>query len=47
MSLKTLHALGPLHGLGIARRIEQRSRDVLELNEGTVDTSLPRREGER
>ena len=29
MILKTLHALGPLHGFGIARRIEQVSEDVL------------------
>ena len=36
MILKTLHALGPLHGFGIARRIEQVSGDVLQLNEGTV-----------
>jgi PadR family transcriptional regulator, regulatory protein PadR len=42
MILKTLHALGPLHGFGIARRIEQLSRDVLHLNEGTVYTSLLR-----
>src|SRR6266852_590327 len=42
MILKTLHALGPLHGFGIARRIEQVSEDVLTLNEGTVYTSLPR-----
>jgi PadR family transcriptional regulator len=34
--------LGPLHGFGIARRIEQVSRDVLQLNEGTVYTSLLR-----
>jgi transcriptional regulator len=40
--LKTLHALGPLHGFGIARRIEQVSDDVLQLNEGTVYTSLLR-----
>jgi transcriptional regulator len=40
--LKTLHALGPLHGFGIARRIEQVSEDVLKLNEGTVYTSLLR-----
>ena len=39
---KTLHALGPLHGFGIARRIEQVSEDVLKLNEGTVYTSLLR-----
>ena len=42
MILKTLHALGPQHGFGIARRIEQISRDVLQLNEGTVYTSLMR-----
>ena len=42
MILKTLHALGPLHGFGIARRIEQLSDEVLQLNEGTVYTSLLR-----
>jgi len=42
MILKTLHALGPQHGFGLARRIEQVSRDVLQLNEGTVYTSLLR-----
>jgi transcriptional regulator len=42
MIMKTLHALGPLHGFGIARRIEQLSEDVLTLNEGTVYTSLLR-----
>ena len=42
MILKTLHALGPQHGFGIARRIEQVSHDVLQLNEGTVYTSLLR-----
>src|SRR5277367_6645098 len=42
MVLKTLHALGPQHGFGIARRIEQASQDVLQLNEGTVYTSLLR-----
>src|SRR5882757_10512270 len=42
MVLKTLHALGPLHGFGIARRIEQVSEEVLQLNEGTVYTSLLR-----
>lgn len=42
MVLKTLHAMGPLHGFGIARRIEQLSDDVLQLNEGTVYTSLLR-----
>jgi len=42
MILKTLHALGPLHGFGIARRLEQVSREVLQLNEGTVYTALLR-----
>lgn len=42
MILKTLDAMGPLHGFGIARRIEQLSEDVLKLNEGTVYTSLLR-----
>ena len=42
MILKTLQALGPLHGFGIARRIEQLSEEVLQLNEGTVYTSLLR-----
>lgn len=42
MILKTLHALGPQHGFGVARRIEQISEDVLTLNEGTVYTSLLR-----
>ncbi len=40
--LKTLDALGPLHGYGIARRIEQLSQDLLRLNEGTVYASLLR-----
>jgi PadR family transcriptional regulator, regulatory protein PadR len=39
MVLKTLHGLGPLHGFGIARRIEQLSENVLQMNEGTVYTS--------
>ncbi|HSU62175.1 MAG TPA: PadR family transcriptional regulator [Bryobacteraceae bacterium] len=42
MVLKTLDALGPLHGYGIARRIEQISHDVLQLNEGTLYTALLR-----
>ena len=42
MVLKTLQAMGPLQGFGIARRIEPGSEDVLELNEGTVYTSLLR-----
>jgi transcriptional regulator len=36
MVLKTLDVLGPLHGCGIARRIEQISGDVLTLNQGTL-----------
>jgi len=39
MLLKVLDALGPQHGYGIARRIEQVSQQVLQLNEGTVYTS--------
>jgi transcriptional regulator len=42
MVLKTLSAMGPLHGFGIARRIEQISDGVLDLNEGTVYTALLR-----
>jgi PadR family transcriptional regulator, regulatory protein PadR len=42
MILKTLQAMGPLHGFGIARRLEQLSEEVLQLNEGTVYTSLLR-----
>ena len=42
MILQTLHVLGPQHGFGLARRIEQVSEDVLRLNEGTVYTSLLR-----
>ena len=42
MILKALEALGPLHGFGIARRLEQVSDDLLRLNEGTVYTALLR-----
>ena len=42
MVLKTLDALGPLHGYGIARRLEQISEDMLRLNEGTVYAALLR-----
>ena len=42
MVLQTLGSMGPLHGYGIARRIEQISEDVLKLNEGTVYASLTR-----
>src|SRR5450432_2252053 len=36
MALKTLDVLGPLHGYGIARRIEQISGDLLSVNQGTL-----------
>ncbi|MGH9312592.1 MAG: PadR family transcriptional regulator [Vicinamibacterales bacterium] len=42
MVLTTLESMGPLHGYGIARRIEQISQATLRLNEGTVYTSLMR-----
>jgi PadR family transcriptional regulator, regulatory protein PadR len=38
--LKTLASLGELHGYGIARRIEQVSGDLLELNQGTIYPAL-------
>jgi transcriptional regulator len=38
--LKTLETLGPLHGYGIARRIEQVSGELLELNQGTIYPAL-------
>ena len=40
MVLKTLEMLGPLHGYGIARRIEQTSGDQLALNYGTLYPAL-------
>ena len=42
MVLKTLAVMGPQHGYGIARRIEQISDNALQLNEGTVYASLLR-----
>ena len=42
MVLKTLQALGPLHGYGIARRIEQVSLGALDLNQGTIYPALVR-----
>jgi PadR family transcriptional regulator, regulatory protein PadR len=42
MVLKTLAAMGPLHGYGIARRIEQISEEALEINQGTIYASLVR-----
>jgi transcriptional regulator len=47
MVLQTLGSMGPLHGYGIARRIEQISEDVLKLNEGTVYASLTRLQHQR
>ncbi len=44
--LRTLQALGPLHGYGIARRIEQISGDLLSLNQGTLYPALLRMEQE-
>src|ERR1700686_3064352 len=42
--LKTLDALGPLHGYGIAQRIQQVSEDLLKLNQGTLYPALLRLE---
>jgi PadR family transcriptional regulator, regulatory protein PadR len=44
--LRTLEALGPLHGYGIARRIEQISEELLRLNQGTLYPALLRMEQE-
>ena len=44
MVLKTLEAMGPLHGYGIARRIEQVSDDAIVLNQGTIYPALLRLE---
>jgi PadR family transcriptional regulator, regulatory protein PadR len=46
MVLKTLDVLGPLHGYGIARRIEQISGDLLFVNQGTLYPVLLRLEQE-
>lgn len=46
MVLKTLETMGPLHGYGIARRIEQTSGDLLSLNYGTLYPALLRLEQE-
>ena len=46
MVLKTLDVLGPLHGYGIARRIEQISGDLLAVNQGTLYPVLLRLEQE-
>jgi transcriptional regulator len=42
--LKTLHTLGPQHGFGVARRIEQMARGILSLNQGTIYPALLRLE---
>jgi transcriptional regulator len=42
MVLKTLDAMGPLHGYGIARRLEQISEAALQVNQGTIYASLQR-----
>ncbi len=42
MVLKTLDAMGPQHGFGIARRIEQLSDQALRINQGTIYASLVR-----
>jgi transcriptional regulator len=47
MVLKTLDALGPLHGYGIARRIEQLSEDLIALNQGTIYAALLRLQQKR
>ncbi len=44
MVLKTLDAMGPLHGYGIARRIEQAAEGSLALNQGTIYPALARLE---
>ncbi len=44
MVLKTLEAMGPLHGYGIARRIEQVSENTVSLNQGTIYPALLRLE---
>ena len=46
MVLKTLQSLGPLHGYGIARRIEQTSGDLLSVNYGTLYPALLKLEQE-
>jgi transcriptional regulator len=46
MILKTLETLGPLHGYGIARRIEQTSGDLLSVNYGTLYPALLKLEQE-
>lgn len=47
MVLKTLEQMGPLHGYGIARRIEQIAEGMLTLNQGTIYPALLRLEQRR
>jgi len=47
MVLQVLDSMGPQHGYGIARRLEQHSEAMLKLNEGTVYTSLMRLQQQR
>jgi transcriptional regulator len=42
MVLKTLDAIGPMHGYGLARRIEQLSEEALQVNQGTIYLCLIR-----
>ena len=42
MVLKVLEGMGPMHGYGIARRLEQVSRNLLEMNQGTLYPALLR-----
>jgi transcriptional regulator len=47
MVLKTLDTMGPMHGYGIAQRIQQISEDLLKLNQGTLYPALLRLEQKR
>src|SRR5260221_14648863 len=47
MVLRTLDTLGPMHGWGIAQRLEQVSEDVLRINQGTLYPALLRLEQRR
>ena len=42
--LQTLHAMGPMHGYGVAQRVQQVSEDLLKLNQGTLYPALLRLE---
>jgi transcriptional regulator len=47
MVLQTLDVMGPMHGYGIARRIEQMSEETLQLNQGTIYAALLRAQQRR